>query len=97
VKKKHFIFIIQNNNKNKKLKSFLKELKHEPSLKKPEDFTVAKGHRYLLVHYGCHRLFHKVYKSTCFEMFSETKSSMIFVWGITQFGTPFEIIFYNGT
>jgi len=57
VKKKHFIFIIQNNNKNKKHikkrekdKSFLKKLKHEPSLKKPGDFTVAKGHRYPLVY-----------------------------------------------
>ncbi len=39
MKKKHFIFIIQNKNKNKKHikinnkkdKSFLKELKHEPN------------------------------------------------------------------
>ncbi len=43
MKNKHFIFIIQNNNKNRKHikvknkqdKSFLKKLKHEPSLKKP--------------------------------------------------------------
>jgi hypothetical protein len=58
VKKKHFIFIIQNNNKNKKhikikklkkLKVSKKKLKHEPSLKKPGDFTVAEGHRYPLV------------------------------------------------
>jgi hypothetical protein len=58
VKKKHFIFIIQNNNKNKKthknkknkkVKSFLKKLKHEPSLKKPGDFTVAEGHGHPLV------------------------------------------------
>jgi len=40
VKKKHFIFIIQNNNK---------KLKHEPSLKKPGDFTVAEGHGHPLV------------------------------------------------
>jgi hypothetical protein len=52
--KKHFIFIIQNNNKNKKhikkkeKKSFKKKLKHEPSLKKPEDFTVPEGHGYPL-------------------------------------------------
>jgi hypothetical protein len=40
VKKKHFIFIIQNKNKNRKHikinnkedKSFLKELKHEPNI-----------------------------------------------------------------
>jgi hypothetical protein len=40
VKKKHFIFIIQNNNKNqkhikikiKKDKSFIKKLKHEPNI-----------------------------------------------------------------
>jgi len=57
VKKKHFIFIIKNNNKNKKhikiknkkVKSLLKKLKHEPSLKKLEDFTVAKGHGHPLV------------------------------------------------
>ncbi len=51
MKKKYFIFIIQNNNKNKKLK-------HEPSLKKPGDFTVAEGHMHPLVdieiHYICH-------------------------------------------
>jgi len=51
VKKKHLIFIIQNNNKNRKPikkkekdKSFLKKLKHEPSLKKPKDFIVPEGH-----------------------------------------------------
>jgi hypothetical protein len=55
VKKKHFIFIIQNNNKNKKhikikkLKVSKKKLKHEPSLKKPGDFTVAEGHGHPLV------------------------------------------------
>ncbi len=56
VKNKHFIFIIQNNNnnrkhikiKNKKDKSFQKKLKHEPSLKKPGDFTVPEGHGYSL-------------------------------------------------
>jgi hypothetical protein len=51
VKKKHFIFIIQNNeinkkhikiNKNKKVKSFYKKLK-------PGDFTVAEGHGHPLV------------------------------------------------
>jgi exoribonuclease II len=51
VKKKHFILIIQNNNKNKKhikikknkkVKSFYKKLK-------PGDFTVAEGHRHPLV------------------------------------------------
>jgi hypothetical protein len=54
VKKKHFIFIIQNNNKNKKHikiknkkdKSFQKKLKHEPSLRKPGDFIVLEGHGY---------------------------------------------------
>jgi hypothetical protein len=40
VKKKHFIFIIQN--KNKKVKSFYKKLK-------PGDFTVAEGHGHPLV------------------------------------------------
>jgi len=55
MKKKHFIFIIQNNNKNKKhikikkLKVKKKKLKHEPSLKKPGDFTVAEGHEHPLV------------------------------------------------
>ncbi len=56
MKKKHFIFIIQNNNKNRKHikkkeknKSFKKNLKHEPSLKKPGDFTVPEGHGYPLV------------------------------------------------
>jgi hypothetical protein len=57
VKKKHFIFIIQNNNKNrkhieiqnKKDKSFNKKLKHEPGLKKLGDFTVFEGHGYPLV------------------------------------------------
>ncbi len=56
MKKKHFIFIIQNNNKNrkhikiknKKDKSFQKKLKHELSLKKPRDFTVPEGHGYPL-------------------------------------------------
>ncbi len=42
MKKKHFIFIIQNNNKNKKVKSFYKKLK-------PGDFTVAEGHEHPLV------------------------------------------------
>jgi hypothetical protein len=60
VKKKHFIFIIQNNNKNKKhikikkikkLKVSKKKLKHEPSLKKPGDFTMAEGHGHPLVIY----------------------------------------------
>jgi hypothetical protein len=57
VKKKHFIFIIQNNNenrkhikiKNKKDKSFLKKLKHKPGLKKPGDFAVSEGHGYPLM------------------------------------------------
>ncbi len=57
MKKKHFIFIIQNNNKNrkhikiknKKDKSLKKKLKHEPGLKKTGDFTVSEGHRYPLV------------------------------------------------
>jgi len=57
VKKKHFIFITQNNNKKKthknkkikKLKVSKKKLKHEPSLKKPGDFTVAEGHGHPLV------------------------------------------------
>jgi len=57
MKKKHIIFIIQNNNNNrkhikiflKKVKSFKKKLKHEPSLKKPGDFTVAEGHEHPLV------------------------------------------------
>jgi hypothetical protein len=58
MKKKHFIFIIQNNNKNKKhikikkFKIFEKKLKHEPSLKKPGDFTVAEGHGHPLVSYN---------------------------------------------
>jgi hypothetical protein len=52
VKKKHFIFIKQNNNKNKKhikikynkkVKSFYKNLK-------PGDFTVAESHGHPLVH-----------------------------------------------
>jgi hypothetical protein len=51
VKKKHFILIIQNNNKNKKhikiknnkkVKSFYKKLK-------PVDFAVAEGHGHPLV------------------------------------------------
>jgi hypothetical protein len=51
MKKKHFIFIIQNNNKNKKhikikknkkVKSFYKKLK-------PEDFTMAEGHGHPLI------------------------------------------------
>jgi len=52
VKKKHFIFIIQNNNKNKKIKKlkvYKKKLKHEPSFKKPRDFTMAEGHGHPLV------------------------------------------------
>ncbi len=58
VKKKHFIFIIQNNNNNKKhikiknkkdKKFYKKKLKHEPSLKKPGDFTMSEGHRYPLI------------------------------------------------
>jgi hypothetical protein len=55
MKKKHFIFIIQNNNKNKKhikikkLKISKKKLKYEPSLKKPGDFTVAEGQGHPLV------------------------------------------------
>jgi hypothetical protein len=53
MKKKHFIFIIQNNNKNrkhiKKVKSLKKKLKREPSLKKPRDFTVVEGHGHPLV------------------------------------------------
>ncbi len=35
--------------KNKKDKSFLKKLKHEPGLKKTGDFTASEGHRYPLV------------------------------------------------
>ncbi len=35
--------------KNKKDKSFQKKPKHEPSLKKPGDFTVPEGHGYPLV------------------------------------------------
>jgi hypothetical protein len=31
------------------VKSFSKKLKHEPSLKKPGDFTVAEGHGHPLV------------------------------------------------
>ncbi len=44
-----------NNNKNRKhikknfKKSFQKKLKHEPSFKKPGDFTVPEGHGYPLV------------------------------------------------
>jgi hypothetical protein len=57
VKKKHFIFIIQNNNKNrkhikinnKKVKSLKRKLKNEPSFKKSGDFTVAEGHGHPLV------------------------------------------------
>jgi hypothetical protein len=56
VKKKHFIFIIKNNNnrkhikiKNKKDKSFSKKLKREPGLKKTGDFTVSEGHMHPLV------------------------------------------------
>lgn len=30
-------------------KSFKKELKHEPGLKKPRDFTVSEGHGHPLV------------------------------------------------
>ncbi len=37
--------------KNKKDKSFLKKLKHEPGLKKPGDFTVSEGQGYPLVVY----------------------------------------------
>jgi neutral trehalase len=56
VKNKLFIFIIQNNNKNrihikiknKKIKVSREKLKHEPSLKKPGDFTVPEGHGYPL-------------------------------------------------
>jgi hypothetical protein len=58
MKKKHFIFIIKNNNKNrkhikiknKKDKSFLKKLKHEPGLKKTGDFTMSEGHKYPLIY-----------------------------------------------
>ncbi len=52
--KKHFIFIIQNNNKNRKHikiknqknKSFQKKLNHEQSLKNTGDFTVPESHGY---------------------------------------------------
>jgi hypothetical protein len=41
----------ENRNKiNKKVKSFYKKLKHEPSLKKPGGFIVSEGHRHLLVY-----------------------------------------------
>jgi len=51
VKKKHFIFIIQNKNKNKKHikinnekdKSFLKELKHEPNIVEITHLCIKHG------------------------------------------------------
>ncbi len=43
IKKKHINFF------KKKVKSFLKKLKREPSLKKLRDFTVAEGHGHPLV------------------------------------------------
>jgi hypothetical protein len=51
VKKKHFIFIIQNNNKNKKHIKIKKIKKLKVSIKKlkPGDFTVAEGHGHPLV------------------------------------------------
>ncbi len=48
-------FYYKNNNKNrkhikiKKIKKFLKKLKHEPSFKKLGNFTVAEGHGHPLV------------------------------------------------
>ncbi len=51
-----------------------------------------------MIHCGCHRLPHKVYRSTCLEIFNETICSMIFVWTrvFTRFGTPLEIFSNNG-
>jgi hypothetical protein len=51
VKKKHFIFIINNNNnnrkhikiKNKKDKSFLKKLKHEPNIVETTHLCIRHG------------------------------------------------------
>jgi hypothetical protein len=51
VKKKHFIFIIQNNNKNKKHikiknkkdKSFLKKLKYEPNIVEITHLCIRQG------------------------------------------------------
>jgi hypothetical protein len=51
VKKKHFIFIIQNNNKNrkhikiknKKHKSFKKKLKHEPNIVEITHLCIRHG------------------------------------------------------
>jgi len=33
-----------------------------------------------LIHYGCHRLPHKVCRSTYLEIFSETRNNTIFIW-----------------
>jgi hypothetical protein len=43
VKKKHFIIIIQNKNKNKKDKSFLKKLKHEPNIVEITHLCIRHG------------------------------------------------------
>jgi hypothetical protein len=51
VKKKHFIFVIQNNNKNKKYikiknkkdKSFFKKLKHEPNIVEITHLCIRHG------------------------------------------------------
>jgi hypothetical protein len=49
VKKKHFIFIIQNNNKNrkdikiKKIKVFKKNLKHEPNIVEITHLCIRHG------------------------------------------------------
>ncbi len=48
VKKKHFILIIQNNNKNRKHINFYKKKSFYKKLK-PGDFTVAEGHGHPLV------------------------------------------------
>jgi hypothetical protein len=66
VKKKHFIFIIQNKNKNrkhikinnKKDKSFLKELKHEPNIVEITHLCIMHGAQTSIILYTkSHRMF----------------------------------------
>jgi len=65
VKKKHFIFIIQNNNKNrkhikiknKKHKSFQKKLKHEPNIVEITHLCIRHGVQtniYIYIYSGVH-------------------------------------------
>jgi hypothetical protein len=65
VKKKHFIFIIQNKNKNrkhikinnKKDKSFLKELKHEPNIVEITHLCIMHGAQTSILYTKSHRMF----------------------------------------